>query len=137
MPGTTGRPVPGYELRLETDDAGAPVQGAGVGALEVRGGSRAAFDPHQRQKSASSIRGEWLATGDRFQRRADGTYEYVGRVDDMLKIGGLWVSPVDIEQVLVDTRRSTAPASSACASRATTASRRSSSAAPRLARTSS
>jgi benzoate-CoA ligase family protein len=101
VPGTTGRPVPGYELRL-TDDAGEHVQGAGVGALEVRGGSRAAFYWHQRHKTTSSIRGEWLATGDRFQRREDGTYEYVGRVDDMLKIGGLWVSPVDIEQVLLE-----------------------------------
>ncbi len=101
VPGTTGRPVTGYELRL-TDDAGKHVEGAGVGALEVRGGSRAAFYWHQREKTASSMRGEWLATGDRFQRREDGAYEYVGRVDDMLKIGGLWVSPVDIEQVLLE-----------------------------------
>ena len=101
VPGTTGRPVPGYELRL-TDDAGAQVQGAGVGALEVRGGSCAAFYWHRQEASRRSIRGGWLATGDRFERRADGTYEYVGRVDDMLKIGGLWVSPVDIEQVLLE-----------------------------------
>ena len=101
LPGTTGGPVPGYELRL-TDDAGKQVQGAGVGALEVRGGSRAACYWHQREKTDSSMRGGWLATGDRFQRRADGAYEYVGRVDDMLKIGGLWVSPLDIEQVLLE-----------------------------------
>jgi benzoate-CoA ligase family protein len=101
VPGTTGRPVPGYELRL-TDDAGKQVQGAGVGALEVRGGSCAAFYWHQSEKSRRSIRGEWLATGDRFRRREDGTYEYVGRGDDMLKVGGLWVSPVDIEQVLLE-----------------------------------
>jgi benzoate-CoA ligase family protein len=101
VPGTTGRPVPGYELRLR-DDAGGHVQGAGVGSLEVRGGSRAAFYWHQREKTASAIRGDWLATGDRFRRRDDGTYEYVGRADDMLKVGGLWVSPVDIEQVLLE-----------------------------------
>jgi benzoate-CoA ligase family protein len=101
VPGTTGRPVPGYELRL-IDDAGKRVEGAGVGALEVRGGSRAAFYWHQSEKTASSMRGEWLATGDRFRSRADGTYEYVGRGDDMLKVGGLWVSPVDIEQVLLE-----------------------------------
>jgi benzoate-CoA ligase family protein len=101
VPGTTGRPVPGYELRL-TDDAGQPVQGAGAGSLEVRGGSRAAFYWHQSEKTASSMRGAWLATGDRFRRREDGTYEYVGRSDDMLKVGGLWVSPVDIEQVLLE-----------------------------------
>jgi benzoate-CoA ligase family protein len=101
VPGTTGRPVPGYELRL-SDDAGALVDGAGVGSLEVRGGSCAAFYWHQNEKSRRSIRGEWLATGDRFRRREDGTYEYVGRADDMLKVGGLWVSPVDIEQVLLE-----------------------------------
>jgi benzoate-CoA ligase family protein len=101
VPGTTGRPVPGYELRL-SDDAGGHVQGAGVGSLEVRGGSRAAFYWHQSEKTASSMRGAWLATGDRFRRREDGTYEYVGRSDDMLKVGGLWVSPVDIEQVLLE-----------------------------------
>ena len=78
------------------------MQGAGVGSLEVRGGSRAAFYWHQREKTAQAIRGDWLATGDRFRRREDGTYEYVGRVDDMLKVGGLWVSPVDIEQVLLE-----------------------------------
>ncbi|MCW3019837.1 MAG: benzoate-CoA ligase [Solirubrobacterales bacterium] len=101
VPGTTGRPVPGYELRL-TDETGRQVEGPGVGALEVRGGSCAAFYWHQSEKSRRSIRGDWLVTGDRFRRREDGTYEYVGRGDDMLKVGGLWVSPVDIEQVLLE-----------------------------------
>ncbi|MGO9759823.1 MAG: benzoate-CoA ligase family protein, partial [Solirubrobacteraceae bacterium] len=101
VPGTTGRPVPGYELRL-IDEAGTELEGAAVGALEVRGDSRAAFYWHQQELTKRCMRGEWFSTGDRFERRADGTYAYVGRTDDMLKIGGLWVSPVDMEQVLLE-----------------------------------
>ncbi len=100
-PGTTGRPVPGYELRLINDD-GNELDGAGTGTMEVRGDSRAAYYWHQPEQTARNMRGQWLATGDRFTRRADGTYVYVGRADDMLKLGGLWVSPVDMEQVLLE-----------------------------------
>lgn len=100
-PGTTGRPVPGYELRL-IDDAGNELDGAGTGTMEVRGDSRAAYYWHQPEQTARNMRGQWLATGDRFTRRADGAYVYVGRADDMLKLGGLWVSPVDMEQVLLE-----------------------------------
>ena len=100
-PGTTGRPVPGYELRL-IDDEGNELQGPGTGTMEVRGDSRAAYYWHQPEQTARNMRGEWLATGDRFTRRANGAYVYVGRADDMLKLGGLWVSPVDMEQVLLE-----------------------------------
>ena len=99
--GTTGRPVPGYEMRL-IDESGAELQGPGIGALEVKGDSCAAYYWHQRGKTRRSMRGEWFASGDRFCRRADGTYEYVGRVDEMVKVGGLWVSPVDVEQALLE-----------------------------------
>jgi benzoate-CoA ligase family protein len=100
-PGTTGRAVPGYELRL-IDERGEPVQGAGEGALQVRGESRAACYWHQQQRTRQSMPGEWLTTGDRFRRREDGRYVYVGRADDMLKVGGLWVSPIDMELVLLE-----------------------------------
>jgi benzoate-CoA ligase family protein len=100
-PGTSGRPVPGYELRLIGED-GAVLAGPGVGGLEVRGDSCAAFYWHQHEKSKHSMRGEWFATGDRYERRGDGAYAYVGRLDDMLKVGGLWVSPVDMEHVLME-----------------------------------
>lgn len=100
-PGTTGRPIPGYELRL-LDEHGHEVRGAGEGALQVKGGSRAACYWHQQERTRRAMQGEWLATGDRFRRRPDGRYEYVGRVDDMLKVGGLWVSPVDMEHVLIE-----------------------------------
>jgi benzoate-CoA ligase family protein len=99
-PGTSGRPVPGYELRLVGED-GATLSGPAVGALEVRGDSCAALYWHQHEKTKQSMRGEWFATGDRYERREDGVYRYVGRVDDMLKVGGLWVSPIDMEHVLL------------------------------------
>ena len=101
VPGTSGWPVPGYDLRL-VDDAGVPIEGPGVGALHVRGDSCAAFYWHQHQKTQASMLGDWFATGDRYERRDDGTYAYVGRVDDMVKVGGLWVSPVDMEHVLIE-----------------------------------
>jgi benzoate-CoA ligase family protein len=100
-PGTTGGPVPGYELRL-VDDAGATQDGPGIGALFVRGDSCASFYWHQHEKTKASMLGDWFATGDRYERSEDGTYAYVGRVDDMLKVGGLWVSPVDMEHALME-----------------------------------
>ncbi len=105
-PGTTGRPVPGYELRL-VDEAGRELEGAAEGGLEVRGDSCAAFYWHQHEKTKSCMRGDWFASGDRYQRREDGAYVYVGRMDDMLKVGGLWVSPIDMEHVLLQHPRIT------------------------------
>jgi benzoate-CoA ligase family protein len=97
--GTCGRPVPGYELRI-VDEQGAVLEGPAVGGLEVRGDSCAAFYWHQHEKTKACMRGDWFASGDRFERREDGAYVYVGRMDDMLKVGGLWVSPIDMEHVL-------------------------------------
>ncbi len=101
VPGTTGRPTPGYELRL-TDEDGLPLEGAVEGNIEVRGRSCAAYYWHQYERSRHQMRGEWFATGDRFRRNEDGTYVYVGRADDMFKVAGLWVSPVDMEHVLLE-----------------------------------
>jgi benzoate-CoA ligase family protein len=102
VPGTTGRPVPGFDLRL-TDEHGNVLDGATAeGIMEVRGDSRAAYYWHRHEQTMRSMRGEWLITGDRFKRRPDGTYEYLGRADEMLKLGGLWVSPLDIERVLLE-----------------------------------
>ncbi len=99
VPGTTGWPVPGYELRL-VDDRGDVLDGPVIGELQVRGDSCAAYYWHQHEKTKTSMRGDWFASGDRYERAVDGTYTYVGRVDDMLKVGGLWVSPIDMEHVL-------------------------------------
>ena len=100
-PGTTGRPVPGYELRL-LDERGEEIAGEGEGALQVKGPSRAACYWHQEERTRQAMPGAWLQTGDRLRRRSDGRYVYVGREDDMLKIAGLWVSPIDMELALVD-----------------------------------
>ncbi len=97
--GTTGWPVPGYELRL-VDEDGEVLEGGATGELHVRGDSCAASYWHQHEKTKSSMLGDWFATGDRYERRENGTYAYVGRVDDMVKVGGLWVSPIDMEHVL-------------------------------------
>jgi benzoate-CoA ligase family protein len=99
--GSTGRPVPGYELRI-VDEDGAALEGEAVGNLEVRGDSCAAFYWHQHDKTKASMKGDWFTTGDRYRRTADGVYVFEGRSDDMLKIGGLWVSPVDMENALME-----------------------------------
>jgi benzoate-CoA ligase family protein len=99
--GSTGRPVPGYELRIVDEDGGV-LEGEAVGNLEVRGDSCAAFYWHQHEKTKAAMKGDWFTTGDRYRRTADSVYVYEGRADDMLKIGGLWVSPVDMENAIME-----------------------------------
>ena len=99
-PGTSGRPVPGYELRL-VDEHGLEVAAGAPGDLMVRGDSAAAYYWHQRAKTRFSMRGEWFHSGDRYIVDGDGHYVYQGRSDDMIKVGGLWVSPADVEGCLV------------------------------------
>jgi benzoate-CoA ligase len=101
VPGTSGRPVPGYELRL-VDEHGADLSEPDVaGDLLVRGDSCASMYWHQSAKTRQCMRGEWFYTGDRYVRTEDGHYVYQGRADDMIKVGGLWVSPADVEACLV------------------------------------
>ncbi len=97
VPDTAGRPVPGYELRL-VDEGGRVLEGPAVGSLEVRGDSRGVYRGRRRARPRGGS--AWLASGDRFARDADGTYAYVGRDDEMVKVAGLWVSPLDIERTL-------------------------------------
>ena len=100
-PGTSGTPVPGYTLSL-VDDAGEAVEGAGSGELWVEGPSHLVRYHKLPERTAAKLQGERFATGDRYTRDAAGCYRYEGRVDDMLKIGGLWVSPVAIEARLME-----------------------------------
>jgi benzoate-CoA ligase family protein len=100
-PGTSGRPVAGYELKL-VDDDGAPVGDGEVGHLLVRGDSALAYYWHQHEKTKSTLLGDWYRTGDRYLRTDDGVYVYSGRADDMIKIGGLWASPIAIEAALME-----------------------------------
>ncbi|MDC0716473.1 benzoate-CoA ligase family protein [Nannocystis bainbridge] len=97
--GTTGLPVPGYALRL-VDDDGAPIAGAAEGALWVNGPTAAAGYFRDRERSLQTFHGPWTRTGDRYARDADGYYTYCGRADDMLKVGGIWVSPFEVESAL-------------------------------------
>lgn len=99
-PGSSGKPSPGYEVKL-IDDQGKEVPIGEVGNLMVKGESVAQFYLHQYERSRHTFRGEWLFTGDKFICDADGYYWHAGRSDDMLKVGGLWVSPVEVEGVLM------------------------------------
>jgi len=97
--GTSGKPVPGYDVKL-VDDSGEPVPDGEDGALWVRGPSSCVSYWNQRGKSLDTFHGPWTRTGDRYVRDADGYYTYSGRADDMLKVGGIWVSPFEVESAL-------------------------------------
>jgi benzoate-CoA ligase family protein len=95
-PGTTGEVVPGYELRIE-DGAGRSVPDGEPGSLYVKGDSIATGYWCRSAVSRRVFRGEWLRTGDIYARDADGFYTCLGRSDDVLKVGGMWVSPAEVE----------------------------------------
>jgi benzoate-CoA ligase family protein len=100
-PGSSGTPVPGYELRL-LDEDGLAVAAGEVGDLFVKGDSAAPSYWHQHAKSLRTMQGEWIHTGDRYRRDEDGFYWYEGRSDDMIKVRGEWVSPIEIENALCE-----------------------------------
>lgn len=99
--GTSGRAVPGYELRL-LDEAGNAVADNEVGELYVRGPTAADSYWNQRDKSRRTFQGEWTRTGDIYMRDPDGRYAYCGRADDMFKVSGVWVSPFEVEAALAE-----------------------------------
>jgi benzoate-CoA ligase family protein len=111
-PGTLGRVVPGYEARVVRDD-GADAADGEIGALWVRGGSAALYYEGDAERTAQVFRGKdqggWVATSDKV-RREDGVFRFEGRSDDMLKVGGIYVSPLEVENVLLQH-----PAVSECA----------------------
>jgi benzoate-CoA ligase len=98
--GTTGVPVPGYDVELRGED-GRPVGDGEVGDLYVRGPSAALMYWTNREKTRATFQGEWTKTGDKYLRRDDGYFVYAGRGDDMLKVSGLYVSPFEVEGALV------------------------------------
>ena len=97
--GTSGTPVPGYQMRL-VDDDGKEVATGEIGELIVSGASSAMCYWNQRRKSQATFEGAWTRTGDKYEKRADGRYVYCGRTDDMFKVSGIWVSPFEVEQAL-------------------------------------
>jgi acyl-coenzyme A synthetase/AMP-(fatty) acid ligase len=100
-PGSSGKPVPGYELKI-LDDGGKTVRQGEAGDLYVKGDSALALYWAQHEKSKRSILGDWFFTGDRYRQDEDGFYWYEGRSDDMIKVSGLWVSPIEIESALLE-----------------------------------
>ena len=98
--GTTGRPVPGYDIDLR-DEQGRPVPDGEVGDLYIRGPSSALMYWENRDKSRETFIGAWTRSGDKYSRDADGYYTYAGRSDDMLKVSGQYVSPFEVEATLV------------------------------------
>jgi benzoate-CoA ligase len=98
--GSTGKPVPGYELELRGDD-GRPVADGEIGDLYIKGPSAALMYWRNRDKSRETFQGEWTKSGDKYVRDAQGYYTYSGRSDDMLKVSGLYVSPFEVEATLM------------------------------------
>jgi benzoate-CoA ligase len=97
--GTTGRPVPGYDVKLVGDD-GRPVKKGEMGELLVRGPTSAVFYWNNREKSRDTFLGEWTRSGDKYLEDEEGCFVYCGRQDDMLKVSGMYVSPFEVEGAL-------------------------------------
>jgi benzoate-CoA ligase family protein len=100
-PGSSGQVVPGYDARL-VDDDDRPAAIGEIGNLLVSGDSTCAFYWNHHEKTKATIQGPWIRTGDKYVADEDGYFWYAGRTDDMLKPGGIWVSPVEIESVLIE-----------------------------------
>ncbi|WP_395684815.1 benzoate-CoA ligase family protein [Caenimonas koreensis] len=98
--GTTGQAVPGYELRVVGDD-GKECGDGEIGELQIVGPSSAIMYWNNRAKTKATFAGEWTRSGDKYTRDADGFYTYGGRSDDMLKVGGIYVSPFEVEACLM------------------------------------
>ncbi len=99
-PGTVGTVVPGFEVKA-ADDEGREVQVGEIGMCWVRGRSRAIGYWQMMEKTSSAFRGDWYVTGDLVRRDADGFYTHCGRGDDMMKVSGKWLSPLEVENCLL------------------------------------
>ena len=98
--GTTGRPIPGYELKI-VDEEERPVRRGEIGDLLVSGPTSAAYYWNNRGRCRATFMGRWTRTGDKYFEDDDGYYVYCGRSDDMLKVSGMYVSPAEVEAALI------------------------------------
>ena len=101
--GSTGQAVPGYELAL-LDHTGQPVPAGAIGDLMVAGPSTAQCYWNRRALTQDRMRGRWFFTGDKYTTDKDGYYWYAGRSDDMFRVSGQWVSPIEVESTLIEHR---------------------------------
>ncbi|MEK7342091.1 MAG: benzoate-CoA ligase family protein [Candidatus Binatota bacterium] len=100
-PGSSGEVTPAFEAKI-VDEEGRELPVGEVGNLLVKGDANAPYYWNKHEQTKKSMLGEWLKTGDTYYRDADGYYWYCGRSDDMLKVGGMWVSPIEIENTLLE-----------------------------------
>jgi benzoate-CoA ligase family protein len=100
-PGSTGTLVPGCDAKI-VDDHGAELPAGEVGHLMVKAESACAYYWNQHARTKEALVGEWVRTGDHYVRDSDGSFWYVGRADDMFKVGGIWVSPAEVESALLE-----------------------------------
>ena len=100
-PGSSGQIIPGYEARI-VDEDDEPAKPGDIGNLLIHSDSTCSHYWNQHEKSKTTIEGHWIRTGDKYYQDADGYFWYAGRSDDMLKCSGVWVSPVEIEGVLIE-----------------------------------
>jgi benzoate-CoA ligase family protein len=100
-PGSSGEVTPAFEAKI-VDDEGREVPVGEVGNLLVKGDANSPYYWNKHEQTKKMMQGEWLKTGDTYYRDDEGYYWYCGRSDDMLKVGGLWVSPIEIENALLD-----------------------------------
>src|SRR5204862_8031995 len=98
--GTTGKPVPGYDIRLVDDDGNVIKARGERGEMQVRGPTAAIMYWNDRERSRATFLGEWTRSGDKYVEDEGGYYVYCGRSDDMLKVGGIYVSPFEVEAAL-------------------------------------
>ncbi len=100
-PGSSGRILEGYEARI-VDEENRDVASGEIGNLLVSGDSTCACYWNKHDKTRTTIEGRWIRTGDKYYQDADGFYWYAGRSDDMMKVGGIWVSPIEVENALIE-----------------------------------
>ncbi len=99
--GSSGQLIPGIDARI-VDDDGSPVPTGEIGNLHIRSDAVCSCYWNQPEKTKETIDGHWLRTGDKYRQDVDGYFWYAGRSDDMLKVSGMWVSPVEIESALLE-----------------------------------
>ena len=100
-PGTTGKPVPGYTLRLVDDSGNIVTKPGELGELQISGPTSAIMYWNQREKTKNTFQGPWTRSGDKYSMDEQGYFAYGGRSDDMLKVGGIYVSPVEVEAAII------------------------------------